>query len=222
MTSITSTRTTRPAHRPIERANGLVGSGVLELGHHGFAGDVGGDDVIEGFALCRADLAMHPLPAVGLDRRLLREPLAFQGQDQVAVQGQREWALCHAPQPARTAREHVQEHAEIDCLADSGRPQHPDEPRRLDPGPDRFDHLGGQEARVAGLTLVGLCPAERAREVAAQAIKFIRVRICHRVCPIWGRGRSWSADTAHRNPMFSRRASSPCPVTNWHVASVGK
>ena len=119
---------------------------------------------IGALALAGIDLAVHPVPAIGLDRGLLREPLSLQGQDQVAVQGQCERALRQALQPAHAAREQVQEHAEIDRLADSGRPQHPHESRRLGPGSDRFDHLDGQEARVARFALVRLRATERTRE----------------------------------------------------------
>ena len=43
---------------------------------------------------------MNPVPAVGLDRGLLRESLALQGQNQIAVQAEGERALCQAVQPA--------------------------------------------------------------------------------------------------------------------------
>ena len=68
--------------------DGLVGSRVLHLGHHGLAGHVGRHDVDRALAARAQDLAVQPLPAVGLDGRLLGKTLPLERQDQVAVQGE--------------------------------------------------------------------------------------------------------------------------------------
>ena len=68
--------------------DGLVGSRVLDLGHHGLASHVGRHDVGRALAARAQDLAVQPVPAVGLEGCFLRKTLPLECQDQVAVQGE--------------------------------------------------------------------------------------------------------------------------------------
>ena len=58
--------------------DGLVGSRVLHLGHHGLASHVGGHDVGRALAASAQDLAVQPVPAVGLDGCFLRKTLPLE------------------------------------------------------------------------------------------------------------------------------------------------
>ena len=139
---------------------------------HRLAGHVGRHDVDCALVCGAMDLAVQPLPAVGLHRGLFGESLPFEGQDQVAVQRQREGAAGEPLQSRRTAGKQVQEHSQIDGLAHSGRAQHHHELGGMRPGADRLDHLPGQKATAAWLTLVGVPSAQGATVVAVQAIVF--------------------------------------------------
>ncbi len=107
--------------------DGRMGARAFQLARDRLTRDVRGDQV-EAVPLAGRHLAVDPVPAVSLDRRLCREPLTLKRKHHLALQGQRERPPGHPVERAEPVREHVQQHAEVDRLPHAARPEDADDP----------------------------------------------------------------------------------------------
>ena len=113
------------------RADGQVGTGVIQFGRDRFAGEIGGDDVQIVVAVgLRIDFAVHPLPAVGFGRRFLGKAPAFEGVDRMLLDRDAEAVVGQALDAAAAFAENVQQRPDEHRLAGAGGAQDRDEVER--------------------------------------------------------------------------------------------